>query len=526
MPLTHVQIWDEKEHGFRHITDKEAEESFQYGISSRSGILSCGLCGQNVCFTAPGERIRHFRHTSSDEIKICEDRQGIYEHDVDSLSGHTMPIRMAIQGSQLSFQMGFMIPANLRNSGSPGGEVIIQDASKRIFKYSVNDVKNNGVTYLAVGSEPSSRYILDVPDGLTDFWPRQVPGISARGALFEKSTGVMVPVGGKLYVNKSYYLLSKRENSFGIFPDGVAKKKVNPGKNPSWQVYEIRISRITKSVADFFRKWAVFLAEKKTRILPLWPEVRKASFFYYHHASCLYFYMQGLQAELKTYPVWMGDSNYIWEETEKGKVYKFYTRQREQLVALGLYGAISFSYLIKEKRGQSVDFPEIKVSDMNGNELCQNSYSAVPDQGSLYIQSIPYDGKVVLLKNQKRIAVYGLHAGETLKLPVEMSMEFQIFQGMDCVRTIVFRRQEADVPVENTLQYKPDHENEAMWDAQLVRVLRSYTGNELSVSHSIGNVSRLLDGYPETKKWIYEKIRAGRMSEKAYHYLLNYIRKQ
>lgn len=68
--LTHVCVWSKN--GWERITPEEvAREHSRGGVSARSGIFMCSLCGQYVTFFNGRVQAPHFRHSSAEADKSC-----------------------------------------------------------------------------------------------------------------------------------------------------------------------------------------------------------------------------------------------------------------------------------------------------------------------------------------------------------------------------------------------------------------------------------------------------------------------
>lgn len=78
MPLTNV--WTRDAHGEWVRTDAEKTDcNHRYTVSADSRMFRCYSCFQYVTFVKDSEyRISHFRHSSSETNKDCEDRNQIY----------------------------------------------------------------------------------------------------------------------------------------------------------------------------------------------------------------------------------------------------------------------------------------------------------------------------------------------------------------------------------------------------------------------------------------------------------------
>ena len=76
--LTHVCVWSKN--GWKRITPEEvAREHSRGGVSARSGIFMCSLCGQYVTFFNGRVQAPHFRHSSAEADQMhCFPQNNLY----------------------------------------------------------------------------------------------------------------------------------------------------------------------------------------------------------------------------------------------------------------------------------------------------------------------------------------------------------------------------------------------------------------------------------------------------------------
>ena len=66
--LTHVCVWSKN--GWKRITPEEvAREHYRGGVSARSGIFMCSLCGQYVTFSTEEYKLRIFAIVQQKRIR-------------------------------------------------------------------------------------------------------------------------------------------------------------------------------------------------------------------------------------------------------------------------------------------------------------------------------------------------------------------------------------------------------------------------------------------------------------------------
>lgn len=508
MPLTHVCIWD-SQIGFRRIAVDEACKLYPYGVSANSGHFVCELCAQNVLLTAPGVNSRHFRHDPASPNKECDERQAsfdpTYGRFLKSLNSHTMPLRIAVRGTTFTLQLGFFWPSD---PTAYCEKVKILDDLGQKYEYSF--IERIGTSYLDVGTVPSKNYWLhyiNATSELKKYWSNKVQGVDTAGAFFDSQSGRMLQLGGKAYSGNTYYLLQKGALYSYAYSDIEASEitRIQTGSFSAWYLYRIRVKRFSENAAKFFLKRSIFLTEKPTKFYPVWPPYIEDPYFIYHNNSEFYFYLCGDDAELKAYPA-AADTITV----NIGRLYKLYSRGREQLVSLGKSGALGFSYLIKEPLNRNAPLPEVMISDHTGKPLNEEKYSKLPKLKLISV-SCKFDGKAIIKRNGKIDYAYRLSAEQdTIIDELLFGTEIYFYQGCDCVRTIRFEREKSSADILEE-------------DQILVEKLRTCSGPMIPVSHAAGAIANKYVKYPQTRQWLYMVLRRGEISRKALQVLKDYI---
>lgn len=283
----------------------------------------------------------------------------------------------------------------------------------------------------------------------------------------------------------------------------VARTQSN--SSTTWYLYKIRVKKFSAYSAKFFLKYAIFLTEKPTRFYPIWPAYIENPYFIYHNSAEFYFYLCGDDAELKSYPA---TANVLG--TQDGKLYKLYTREREQLISLGKSGALGFSYLIKQALSKKAPLPSVTICDHAGNLLSEETYSKLP-KSKLITVSCQYDGKAIVQRNGKTERIYKISSEQNLEIDeLAFGTEIHFYQGCDYIQSIRFEQERANCDV-------------LALDDALVKKLNACSGAMIPVTHAVGTLISKFESYPQTKRWIYTAVRQGEISRTALHLLRNNI---
>lgn len=507
MALTHVCVWDDKS-GYRSIKIEEACRMYPYGVSANSEIFVCERCFQNVGLTAPSTKtIRHFRHTSKDLEKECEDRAKRYDRGTTWHINHLLPIKIEVKEGKFCFKLGFFYVDFLNENSLRGKKIIIKDSNQQIFEYSLDRINLQGITYLNIGNIPSKNYYLSY-DGLSSdlnkYWPTEIIGINPEGTFFDLETGKMLFSGSKVYNNKDYYLL--QNGVLGSVQKGIRFAKIAE-MFTTWNLYKIHVDEFSHSSADFFRVRSLFLTKTPVKFYPVWPLCVQDKDILYHDENTVYFYMESQKDELHAYPNFVS-TNY--EKLDNGKLYKIYSETKAQILSVDKFDAI---YLIKKDLNQPEKLPQVRIYNKDYVLIEESLLYKLPKEKQIIIQA-QCDGKVVVIWNGRIKEI--LYISENQNVTVDnlaMGYTVQVFQGCDIVRTICFKKQ-------------PPKLDYNKLDKELVQKLQKYNENMVSVSHSIGAIANKLENYPLTKKWLYGMLRQGIISRDAYYVLKNVVRQK
>ena len=452
----------------------------------------------------------HFRHTSDAQKKECEDRAQAYARASVGYNCHPMPLRIKVVHGGYLLELGFFYPRSIATGGPSCKKITIIGDNGQKFTHSFERLYSEGITYLNVGNVPSTSYRLlyDYPSpNLNRYWPFTTPGVNSKGAIFECSSGKMLQPGSKAYPYQDYYLLQNR--SMGYLPKGISYERIAETRLSSfttWYLYKIYARNFSVEIARFFLERSIFLTEKPITFYPVWPPYIKDPYFVYHNDPKIYFYIQGEDTELNIYP---GTVSTRYERVGNGKLYRLYAASKEQLLSLGQSGAIGFSYLMTKHLDMLADSPQVQIKSIDGELITEEICKSLP-KGKQIILQTPFDGKVIIYKNEKIAETRRTEAGQIITLDVlSYGYKMQIYQSCDLIRTIKFEK----LAEGTTLRVA---------DQQMIRELRNCKGPIIRVPHSIGAIAQELSDFPLSKRWLYQTIRSGMISIDAVKLLVSY----
>lgn len=303
--LNHVCMWSE--HGWIRVTAEEAARIHPGGtVSVHSGLFMCELCGQYVTLTNGDTRIRYFKHSAFEANKNCPERTfGPYYMPEYNPGEHELPIRLVLKDNTFSLELGLLyVPETILRRQSEK-KITITTSTGKEFVYSFERLNCDTITYLSIGNEPSPRYKLTSSDELVAFWPRIVNGIDARGSVFEKKTGKMLPLDADIQIGKKYLLLTNDRYIWCRQTDGlrITKACENRVGWKTWCVYEIEATKLSEYAAKFFLDRHYRLTDIPMRLTPIWPLHIETPYIIKHGKNDMIMHVSGNRsATPKTFP--------------------------------------------------------------------------------------------------------------------------------------------------------------------------------------------------------------------------------
>lgn len=502
MALNHVCTWHKN--GWKRITASEAAKTARYGVSARSGLFMCELCGQYVVLTKAGLRDPYFKHSKSEEDKNCEERSlsynQVYYGGRLSTEKRGLPIRIVSNGVRQHFEIGFPRLGDLFNELPKNSKIQIISDNGQEFNYFFERLNRDSMTYFSVGNRMSREYTIRTTvdnKELSFFLPQRVKGISNE-TVFSAETGVVIPKGSDVYVNKEYYLLL----DFGWLENQSSnhvhiEKIITTLRIPSYyHLYKVKALDFSEESAKFFLEFYCRLEEKPISFIPIWPITVKSPFHIYHNSDFLYGVMTG-RATFQTYP-----KGYVFSsDLGDSQLLRIRCDGRKQIIALGRFSnVLNYSYLWREKL-------EFKDSNLAADILDsqENSIDNLSEEKVKEINYTPeYDGKFIVEKDGFLIESYALSSGDKfIYNDFQRGRVYKIYQGLDLMWTYKA----------SDIKQKLKH----VFDDDLVlKKLRKCKSPYIEIAHSYGVIANSIrSNYPKTTIWLRKQISKGYMSKEA-----------
>lgn len=547
--LKHVCMWTER--AWRPITAQEAHKiSGRNGVSSKSRMFMCALCGNYVTLAAGNKREPHFKHSSEDANKECKERRfntaGNLEYNPRA---HTLPIRIVIDNKgNFSFEIGLIrapienLKSDFRVEISPTGQI----GSK--FIYTKERLNPESITYLNIGSKPHPRFTIELSKNnevLRNFWPHEVEGINPQGALFKASTGRMLTFDADVVINKEYYLLKPQTVAMHVGPS-IDSTFINlfQYKQQYWALYKIKALKLDEAAARFFLQFHCRLTDSPVRVQTVWPLHTEGSFTIKHNSDNLHVLVSGNTQSIHSFP--SDGIAHLNKGNNERKLYKIKCSGRQQLITTGRAHILRYTYFWKEPLTYQPQVPEIEVFNIKSQLLQAGIHKQLPPQNTLRVNA-PFDGTIVVRQNQKLICKHALKADTTFSLrDIRFGSSISVLIGADAIWQASFvdpnpSAASAEDTLDNDLSYltkpstiyqdnAPSHSPTAhktvpravldsFNETDLMHKLMMRTEPAIPAPHSLGTIYRAMHDYPKVAAWIRKRLKDGNINQHAYRIL-------
>lgn len=508
--------------GWQPTTIAEAEKEFPYcSVSARQHIFMCSLCGQYVTLTYGRKYVRYFKHISENgqEINCPEYIKTEPEPAIPEII-RSLPLRLHFDHEKsFHLQLGLpYIPQDILDHCSNQQIIIRNRAENEVRQYSFERLNEDSITYLNLGEIPSDIYELQTDPHLLKYWPSQIEGISNAGRLFDDSTMKSLAVGAQAVMNKPYLFLTSEPITVhtGSLVIKSMERSAN-GKHKKWKIYSVTAKRFDNESNEFFKRLGYILTDTCIHAQVVWPPYLEKSMSVLHDDKEVFVHVSGSNV-VKTFLY--ANEKVRYEPAkfslpkENERVYELVCSEREQLLCVNRWTQVlEILYFWKKELDQTRSVPEIMITDSAGNEINQGILHVLPKDGLLNIHA-PYDGAIVLSRDENIIRKDKVSGGKDFRISeVSWGMKVIVTQGMTRAWESEFIRDEKKIAVKEA-------------EGKILQQLRSFRGDSISIPHSLGVLYPKLCRYPEIQRWLYAKIRKGKMSRRAYLVLMKTISEQ
>lgn len=510
--LNHVCIWSEK--GWKRITAQEASDNHpdRGGVSYRSGLFRCDLCGQYVGLTKEGKNVSHFRHSSDELSKDCPDKIGGAVTRYTFAPGvHTLPLRLNnIKSTSFELEIGLLpIPTSLFSEVYRSKITIsTQQRGGNPLIYNGTRILKEGLTYLSVGNRISENYYVSctcASERLREIWPSRIDGIDRSGTLFDGITGKKLPPDADVQANHDYYLMTALEirSRSNIRCYCISETRLGIEK---WRIYKVTATSFCEDAARFFMDYHCRLTESPVLLFPLWPVFINKPYVILHKQAAISIFLQGYSVKPQVFP--SSHLSVLPAQNEDQHLVQLHSTGRQQLLSTGRTKVLRYTYLWRDELEVQAKPPEICVTDISGNVIAGEIHNVLPRNRLLVIKA-HFEGMVQVEDHGKIIRRYPLRAEEHMDIPVQFGYEVIVFQGLDRVHSLRFERQRKD---------------EEQDEIETLKKLRRCSGTLIPVTHEWGSLASNLKQSPQLKRWLRDRIREGKMPKSAFLVLKHHLR--
>ena len=514
LKLRHVSGWTEN--GWKRISDPSTLDIHPFvTVSARQGLFRCDLCGQNVTLTAESSKRRHFRHAANEANKNCPERSLSSSAFKPNLKEHDLPLRIKVQRTgDIAFEIGFIrLPKELYTSFSVSVTAKTHATNRVItsYVYSQERFFTDSTTYLNVGQTPAGSYSIVVEGGnqnYKSFWPNSVPGVNENGSIFEKDTGIIKTFNSNVAVGKAYFLLTNGRLPKSRIPAGFSYKEISKTKgaftNQFWTLYEIKASNFDSETAEFFQRYSYRLVEKDAVMTPLWPLYKEGPFSILHNNESMYTFITG-DGNIDYYP----KTNAKALSEGNGKLVWFHSLERQQIMSIGQYKTLAYSYYWKTELNRPAPTPWIDVLDINENPMPSGDNYELPQSNCLLINS-PFFGYIERRNNNRLLTKISLTPStETIIDNLKFGEEIRIIIGLDCVWSATYIKTIDETQID---------------ELEIINMLNSHSRSFIPAPHALKSMAIDFANYPLINAWIREKIKTGKISQPSFRQLQTFHR--
>ena len=511
MSLNNIYYWHND--NWQKITAEEfVKNNPDIRVSAKGQIFWCEMCGQYVTLANGDINKPHFRHSSSELNKKCEDRAKNFTKN-DWINSpkplHNLPLRICVEQNRFHFEIGLIrLPHQLFNEVKKC-RITIQFA-ENILNY--NDLSDylieERTTWLEIGSLPSKFYSLKLMPEILEvhfYWTEKIQGIHTKGTLFDAATGRKILDDTDIKVNTKYYLLSDR-NIFA--PESVTIKLLidkNTFGNKIF-LYEVEAKELSEDAAKFFLSYHCRLTANPILIRPIYPVYTKDDDIIHCDSQKIFFYFSG-NAKIRFFPPIK--SSYSLKK-DNFKVIESEVNERRQMIAVGRSQLLQYLFVWQDLPSAEMELPKVEVKDFSGKIIESGIYHKLPKNYVLQVFS-EFDCHIVVSRDNIVKKRYFINAETIFDIPdINFDTEIKILQGLDCVWSAIYEHEEKGI---------------SLTDEELFLKLERGKGKKIKIPHTWGTLTNKLKNYPKVYNWLYKSIRTGFVNEESYFLFRQFILK-
>ncbi len=510
MSLDNVFYWHKG--SWRKITAEDYVKNISKGkVPAKGKIFWCEMCGQFVTLANGDINKPHFRHTSTDSKKDCEDRSKNFAKTDwfhSNKPPQNLPIKICVEQNDFHFKIGLIkIPPQIYNAVKNCRIKITADEKTLNYCVLSDYLIEDKITWLDVKNIPLESYSLTLEPEIPEvnfYWTEKIEGVNSYGTLFDAKTGRKILYDADIKVNTKYLLLVTE----GVSPLKGVTVKTLAHKNfegKKWRLYEVEATELSEEAAKFFLNYHCRLTEKPISITPIYPVHTQDEDIIHCNSERIFFYFFG-SAKIKFFP---DTKTFESPEKDNGQLIEIEIDKRHQMAAIGRSQPLQYLYVWKDLQTSETPFPTVEVKDLKENLISSGVYHKLPKGSALQVYA-KFDFQIVFSQNDVVKQKIFQKGGNFSNVPVSFGTKIKIFQGLDCVFEVTYERE-----IKGNLQA----------DEELFLKLERGGGRKIKIPHTLGSFADKLKDYPKVKSWLYKNIRAGFVSEESFLLFRQFILK-
>ena len=474
MPLTNV--WTRDAYGEWVRTDAEkTDRNHRCTVSADSRMFRCYSCFQYVTFVKGSEcRVSHFRHSSSETSKDCEDRSQIYSYGAygSPLQANAPdPLRLLLDGNRIVLEIGFLPPSTveLKKAVDANATISIQGSTGKpdIYRVDYSRFAPHTMCWLHLPLSWASKFSVTVkPSGsVPRLWTINRTSLSKSGDLFDCKSGRRILEKSDIMVGKEYYFLCSRW-TFLPTRRSIQMRKIEI-RNDEWSLYQICACSFTDEAADFFFNLHLRLTTAPADIDILWPPVAENDDMIDTNQKNLVFLVSG-ESDFEIFPTYGSFVTSNKEIAEHERIIYIKNTGALQMVSVSRYNQKLRSIYVRPlEAAPDVLPPSIQITDEDRKAIAESDLSKPPKNGILVLNA-EVDAYVDVSDQYGFCYRKSLISGTESRITdLKYGMTLTVRQGLDIIRTISIK------------QARPSkgRPNESVkWSGKMVPFPRRYAG--------------------------------------------------
>jgi hypothetical protein len=338
-----------------------------------------------------------------------------------------------------------------------------------------------------------------------NIWPPIVEGIYAKGSLFDKTSGKRLPRNANVEVGKEYLLITKR-NFYGNSYRDIEIRRTNQIDN--YFIYTVKATALSRLAANFFLELGARLTDTPAELSQIYPFVLRGSHIILHESIKIWFHKT--DGFVDTFPSGDAKAQNQTIFAIRGETQKILSLSRFE----GRTSVLRFMVLRRDSMGfrdaiSRVQQIGVCVVDCNGIEFGDGLFPNLPKDRELLVAA-EYDGYIDVVGVTSKFVTkrLSLKNGEKTRVTVSFNNKYRIFQGLDCVREIVFMREQ---------------KSSIISDEQMLMMLKRFSLRKIPIQHTFGAIATKMENLPMSRLWVMKQIRQGQIDKSAKEYLIKQL---